>query len=151
MVSGSLSSNEESGRVQATLLNTYTETFENLFPYYLSIGMTEEQYWDKDCTLVKSYRKADEMAMERQNLQSWLQGRYFYDALCSVAPILHAFAKKGAKPQPYREEPYPITKQGAEQAREKKEKAHYNKGKVFMETFMAKNNKQFEEIKKGVR
>ena len=62
MVSGSLSSTEGSGQIQTAPLNTYTKTFEDLFPYYLSIGMTEEQYWDRDCNLVKSYRKADEMA-----------------------------------------------------------------------------------------
>lgn len=151
MVSGSLSSTGGSGQIKTAPLNTYTETFENLFPYYLSIGMTEEQYWDRDCLLVKSYRKAEEMQMEKQNLHSWLQGKYFYDALYSVAPVLHAFAKKGTKPLPYREEPYPITKEGVEQAKERKEKVQYNKNKTFMETFMAKNNVQFEEIKKEVR
>lgn len=110
--------------------------------------MTEEQYWDRDCNLVKHYRKADEMSMERQNLYLWLQGRYFYEALCGVAPILHAFAKKGTKPQPYRKEPYPITNQGAKQAKEDREKANYNKGKVFMETFMAKNNMHYEKMKR---
>lgn len=151
MVSGSLSSTGGSGQIKTAPLNTYTETFENLFPYYLSIGMSEEQYWDRDCNLVKSFRKAEEMSMEKQNLHSWLQGKYFYDALCSVAPVLHAFAKKGTKPLPYREEPYPITKEGVEQAHERKEKAAYNKNKAFMESFMVKNNSQFEDVKKEVR
>lgn len=151
MVSGSLSSTEGSGQIKTAPFNTYTKTFEDLFPYYLSIGMTEEQYWDRDCNLVKSYRKADEMAMERQNLHSWLQGKYFYDALCAVSPVLHAFAKKGTKPQPYREEPYPITQHGVEEAHERKEKVAYNKNKAFMETFMVRNNMAFEEIKKEVR
>ena len=32
-----------------------------------------------------------------------MQGLYIYEALCDVAPILHAFAKPGTKPLPYSE------------------------------------------------
>ena len=79
----------------------YSDIFYKKFPYYLSIGMTEEQYWDKDCCLVKFYRKSEELRKERVNQEAWLQGMYIYDALLRVAPVLHAFAKKGTKPQPY--------------------------------------------------
>ena len=89
--------------------------------------------------------------MERQNMHAWLQGRYIYDALCEVSPILHAFAKKGTKPTPYREEPYPITKDEIEQAKERKEEKVYNKNRTFMEAFMVKNNLQFKELEKEVR
>ena len=52
-MSDPLSSTEGSGGVTATApLHSYGEKFEELFPYYLSLGMTEEQYWDKDCRLV---------------------------------------------------------------------------------------------------
>ena len=149
MVSSSLSSKEGSGVEPTPFIHTYTQTFEKMFPYYLSIGMTETQYWDGDATLVKAYRKAEEITVEKQNFQMWLQGRYFYDALCAVSPIFHAFAKKGTKPQPYRDEPYPITQANIEKTKEKKEKSEYNKNKVFMETFMAKNNKAFKTLEKG--
>lgn len=75
----------------------YTEIFYKKFPYYLSIGMTEEQYWDRDSTLVKYYREAEELRQEKFNQEAWLQGMYVYDALARIAPILHAFAKKGTK------------------------------------------------------
>lgn len=150
MVSSSTSSEDEgSGEKSAPQRDTYAETFEKMFPYYLSIGMTEEQYWDKDCNLVKHYRKANELTMERLNLVAWLQGRYVYDALCEVSPIFHAFAKKGAKPQPFTKQPYPITKHNVQEVKEEKAQAKYNKNKVFMETFAVKNNMAFKEIKKG--
>ena len=145
MVSDLLSSTEGSGGVTATApLKTYTEKFDELFPYYLSIGMTEEQYWDRDSTLVKSYRKAEELRTNRRNQEMWLQGAYVYDALCRVSPLLHAFAKKGSKPAPYLEEPFAINEKQVEHKQEVKEKKSFNKGKAMMETFMAQHNKKFE-------
>lgn len=144
MVSDSLSSTEGSGGVTATApLKTYTEKFNELFPYYLSIGMTEEQYWDKDNQLVIAYRKADELRMTRKNQELWLQGAYFYDALCRVSPILHAFAKKGTKPTPYLSEAYALNEKQAELVQEEKSKKVYDKGKKMMEGFMLQHNKKF--------
>lgn len=125
----------------------YTDIFEKKFPYYLSIGMTEEQYWDRDCCLVKFYREAEEIRRERVNQELWLQGMYFYDALARVSPILHAFAKKGTKAQPYVEEAYPINKKKMEDAQLKKEKAKSQKGVRYMQAYMVTNNKRFEERK----
>ena len=125
----------------------YTDIFEKKFPYYLSIGMTEEQYWDRDCCLVKFYREAEEIRRERVNQELWLQGMYFYDALARVSPILHAFAKKGTKAQPYVEAAYPINKKKMEDAQLKKEKAKSQKGVRYMQAYMVANNKRFEERK----
>lgn len=125
----------------------YTDIFNDKFPYYLSIGMTEEQYWDRDCCLVKSYRKAEELRRERVNQELWLQGMYFYDALARISPILHAFAKKGTKAQPYVEEAYPINKKKMEDVKVKKEKAKSEKGVRYMQAYMVKNNQRF--AKKG--
>lgn len=145
MVSDLLSSTEGSGGVSATApLKTYTEKFNELFPYYLSIGMTEEQYWDKDCQLVVAYRKAEELRTNKVNQEMWLQGAYVYEALCRVSPILHAFAKKGTKPMPYIGEPFAITEKQAEYQQVEKEKKIFDKGKTLMEGFMAKHNKKFE-------
>lgn len=145
MVSDLLSSTEGSGGVTATApLKTYTEKFHELFPYYLSIGMTEEQYWDRDSTLVVAYRKAEELKTNRKNQEMWLQGAYIYEALCRVSPILHAFAKKGTKPSPYVAEPYTITEKQAEIKREEKAKKTFDKGKAMIEGFLIRHNKKFE-------
>ena len=145
MVSELLSSTEGSGGVTtAAPLKTYTNKFYELFPYYLSIGMTEEQYWDRDSTLVVSYRKAEEIRTNRKNQEMWLQGAYMYDALCRVSPLLHAFGKKGTKPVPYLEEPFAITEKQVESKAEAKEKKNFDKGKSMMEAFMIQHNKKFE-------
>lgn len=144
-MSDPLSSTEGSGGVTTTApLHSYREKFEELFPYYLSLGMTEEQYWDRDCRLVIAYRKADELRTSRKNQEMWLQGAYIYEALTRVSPLLHAFAKKGTKPVPYLAEPFAITEKQAEYQQEEKDKKTYDKGKALMEGFMAKHNKKFE-------
>jgi len=73
--------------------------------------MTYDQFWNQDCSLVKAYRKADELRRKRINEEAWLQGAYIYNALCCVSPVLHAFAKNGTKPEPYMEKPIPITEE----------------------------------------
>ena len=109
--------------------------------------MTEAQYWDGDPLLPKYYREAENLRMERKNEEAWLQGMYVYDAILRLTPILHAFAKKGAKPKPYADEPYPITKKKQEDKQQRKEKEVSDKGIAKMEAFMSKFNKNFEERK----
>ena len=106
--------------------------------------MTAEQYWDGDPTLPRYYRKADEIRKERRNEELWLQGMYIYEALCDVSPVLHAFAKKGTKPQPYSERPYAITEKQHERVEEEKERERVEKGKRYMEALAASLNKRFE-------
>ena len=84
--------------------------FEEAFPYYLALGMTYEQFWEQDSDLVKYYRKAQEIRFEEQNRLAWLQGMYVYEAIADIAPILHAFAKKGTKARKYSEKPYEFKK-----------------------------------------
>lgn len=151
MVSDSLfsddSTKKEGERENRPVPLSYSEIFLTKFPYYLSIGMTEEQYWDRDSTLVKSYRKAEELRKERVNQEMWLQGMYIYDAISRLSPILRAFAKKGTKAQPYTEEPYPINKKTVEEAKLKKEKAKSEKGLRYMQAHMVQANKQLQERK----
>ena len=102
--------------VSSTPRVTYTEQFEEQFPYYLSIGMSYEQFWEGDCWLPKYYREAHKSRIKRDNEQAWLIGRYVYDAVCAASPLLHALAKKGTEAHPYLEKPYPSS---MEEARER--------------------------------
>lgn len=148
MVSDSLSANDSaktrSERENRSAPLSYSEIFYKQFPYYLSIGMNEEQYWDKDPLLVKYYREAEEIRKERINQELWLQGRYVYDAISNLSPILHAFAKKGTKAKPYLDEPYPITKQTQEEETVKKEKSNSEKGLRYMQQLMTQSKIYFE-------
>lgn len=93
----------------------------------MSIGMSYDEFWYGDVERAVAYRKAQEIRDRRRNQEIWLQGMYIYEALCDVAPIFHAFAKKGTKPSPYAKEPYAITEaeireREEREAREKEER-----------------------------
>ena len=127
-----------------TKQTSYGEIFCTQFPYYLSIGMTEGQYWDGDAVLAKHYRKAEELRRERANRQAWLQGMYVYDAIARLLPVMHAFAKKGAKAEPYVPEPYPLNERERKQAEREKEKRAAQSAARYMQAFALQNNKRFE-------
>lgn len=143
LVSGSLFDSVGDERASSSPFLTYTEQFYEVFPYYLSIGMSAEQFWDGDCTLAKYYRKAEEIRRERHNQECWLQGLYVYEAICDVSPVLHAFAKKGAKPHPYTTTPYALTEKQRDKEAEAKEIKSYEKGRDFMKAAMLSLNKRF--------
>lgn len=144
LVSGSLSALEGSERNSSLPFVTYTERFYEQFPYYLSIGMTAEQFWEGDPSLAKYYRKAEEMRIERRNQEMWLQGMYVYEAICDASPLFQAFAKKGVRAHPYSDKPYSITENQKERNDLAKEKAVSDKGKRIMEAFMKSHNSKFE-------
>lgn len=128
---------------------TYSEQFEAVFPYYLSLGMTYDQFWNDDPGLVRYYRKAEEIRNEKRNQEMWLQGMYFYDALCDAAPILRAFGKKGTKPLPYPKKPYPLKAETQRDA-EVKEKGKMQKALALMEAFATKTNAKFTAKKEVI-
>ena len=146
MVSSSLSAPRGSEQDSSLPRFTYAEKFREQFPYYLSIGMTAEQYWDGDPEWARAFRKADELRLERKNQELWLQGMYVYEAICDASPILHDFAKRGTKPHPYVEKPYPITEKQYKRNKVDKEKDTFDKGKKMMEAFMKLNNSKFKGV-----
>lgn len=112
----------------------------------MSIGLTPDQYWNDDSSLAEAYRRADELKRERRNQELWLQGAYIYDALCRVAPVFHAFAKKGTKPLSYSSEPFVISNKQKRKQEEEQEKKVYSKGLARMQQIMADTNRKFGNI-----
>jgi hypothetical protein len=102
--------------------------------------MTYDEYWYGDVWRVVAYREAERRRKERKNWELHLQGMYFYEALCDVSPILHAFAKSGTKPHPYRTEPYKLygseTEEETEDQKNKKEEADRIKAKLYMQNMV---------------
>lgn len=101
----------------------------------MSIGMSYHDFWYGDVSMVEAYRKADELREKRRNQELWLQGMYFYEALCDASPLFRFSMKKGTvKPEPYAKEPYPIT---AAEAREREERQAREKELRFKAEFAA--------------
>lgn len=111
----------------------------------MAIGMSYDEYWNGDCTLTRVYQKIHDIKKKEQNHYLWLQGMYIYDALIRVAPILQAFAKKGTKPEPYPEEPYPLSMQEIREREERKARERYLKMQARMRANMQSINKSFKK------
>mgnify|MGYP003308750778 CR=1 FL=1 len=108
----------------------------------MSIGMSYDEFWNHDVALVRAYRKADELRRRRLNEACWLQGMYFYEALCDAAPIFHAFAKKGTKPNPYAREPYAITESEIRERKEREAREREERMKAEFAAFVAQMQKK---------
>lgn len=111
--------------------------------------MTYQQFWEADCTLARDYRAAHALKKSRRNQELWLEGLYFYNALCRVSPILHAFAPSGTRPTPYLEEPFPLTEKEVQEAKERAEIRRFEGMKQQMEAIMVGINRRFEEGEKA--
>ena len=116
------------------------------------MGMTPEQYYEGDYTLFPAYRKAWELRLKKENHDMWLQGLYFYEALCDVSPVLHALAKKGTKPLEYLQEPIAITQEEIEERRKRDERKRYEDMRAQMAAWAAEHNMKIaKKAEKEVR
>ena len=117
------------------------EIFDKAFPQYLALGMTYDEFYRQDHTLVIAYRKAHELKRKEENENFWLMGAYVYQAICRVSPLLAPFAKS-PKAEDYLKEPFPIFGEtGTDE--EAKAKAVSDKGLAYMFSQMEKINRRF--------
>ena len=101
-----------------------SEIFERLCPYYMTYGMSYEDYWYGDPWQMKAYKDAYDLRNRQQNTMMWLNGIYYTHAV-SVS-LANAFRKKGSPPVKYLEKPldvFPKTEleEAAEQEKKQKE------------------------------
>ena len=92
------------------------------------------------------YRKAEELRQRRRNQELWLQGRYIYDALRAVSPVLHAFAKNGTQPEPYLEKPYPSDKEESKAREQEQMENQAEAFRQYVEAFNAMRRKRKEVV-----
>lgn len=126
-----------------TQSKTYTEIFEEKFPFYLAIGMSSAEYWEGDPSLTRYFRKAYKIKQEEINNNAWLQGLYIYDAV-SVA-LHNALRGKNTKAREYAKQPYNFdNKEKSELEKVKEVELEQEKAAVWMENFVKINQKRAE-------
>ncbi len=135
------SDTQQGGEYDLSSPFVYTKIIEDLFPLYLSYGMTAEQYWDGSADLVKYYRKKAEIERDRQNMFLWMQGAYIYEALLDVAPAYQAFSD--GKIEPYRKKPIPF--EIDEKEEEEREREKMEKMKAKMQAFASQFNEHLKD------
>ncbi len=77
-------------------------------PYYLSIGMSADEYLYKDVDMAKVYREMDKIRNKRINQELWASGLYIRMAVASV------LSDKAVYPK----EPYPLTKDESDERKQ---------------------------------
>lgn len=123
---------------------SYSDKFDELCGYYLSLGMTYEEYWEGDPAMTRYYRDKYRCEMDQRNTELWLMGVYIYEALMDVAPLLNLFDKH-RKALPYRTEPYPLTKTAEEKRKDREEKQKMKNGLDLMSAWMTNANAKFKK------
>ncbi len=116
------------------------EIFDKAFPSYLALGMTYDEFYREDHTLVIAYRKAYKQKMEQKNQDYWLMGAYVYQAICRAAPLLIPF-NQHPKAEPYLDKPFPTNENSDKTGAGSKAVA--DKGLAYMQAQMIKFNSKF--------
>lgn len=131
---------------QTTRKKTYTEVFEESFPFYLAIGMSSAEYWEGDPSLTRYFRKAYKIKQDEINYKSWLQGMYMYDAISTALfNFSRGFAKNPPAAKAYTQQPYELgNKQKTEQEKAKEVELEQEKAAAWMENFVRINKKRAE-------
>lgn len=107
---------------------TFTEVFMRLCPQYMAMGMSYDEFWNRNTSCHYAYRKAWKIKRDNLNWQAWWQGYYTYTALIDVAPVMRAaLSKQRVEPGKYPEAPYPLTEKEAREREEERERINYER------------------------
>lgn len=134
------------GNSDIPALGSCRELFDRVFPQYLALGMTYDEFYCKDHTLVIAYREAYKRKREEENQRLWLAGAYVYQALCRVSPLLIPF-NSHPKAEPYLDKPFPLGYDDNENNKPDKtpeSEAVIDKGLAYMKSQMEKFNGKFK-------
>lgn len=140
-VTGEPSKVNQYAAMKITVPDTLGELFMNLCPHYMSMGMTYDEYWNRNTKVHRAYREAWEQKKAFINWRMWMQGAYVYDALLKASPVLRGTGSGKVEPGKYPEEPYPLTGKEAREREEAKRQAR-------LERLMAVLSKESEATKK---
>ena len=126
---------------------TLSEFFIKMFPVYMAMGMSYDEYWNGPCWLARAYREAHQMKQRQEEWARWRQAAYIFDALLCAAPIMKPFVKD-AKPGKFPEEPWPLTQKEADERQEAKDRENYKKALAQRRAASDAEKKRREEAKK---
>ena len=135
----------------------YGDIFDELFPHYLLMGMTPEQYWDGESSLKRAFREAYRMRMENEqklaDRNNWYMGQYIMCVLQCVPLLVGGLNVKPSTELPeYPDKPF-LEKAEAEKRETDRKKHEEDQMKLAMAMFQSavlQKNKQLEKNAKPV-
>lgn len=85
--------------------------FWSVLPFFLSLGMTADEFWHGSPYLTQAFLIAETYKFEKENSMCHRQGSYNYEAYSAVMASFgwSLGGGKGAKPEPYENYPRAIT------------------------------------------
>ena len=144
----------EDSKPKQTSPYPYGDIFDELFPHYLLMGMTPEQYWDGESFLKAAYRKAYQMRIENEqrlaDQQNWYMGQYMISVLQCVPLLVGGLNVKPSTRLPeYPNKPF-LEKAAEERRETDRRKKEEDQAKLVMAMFqqgIMKFNKRMEQSK----
>ena len=130
---------------------SYGDIFDELFPHYLVMGMTPEQYWEGENELKPAYRKAYRIRMENEqriaDRNNWYMGQYIITVLQSVPLLVGGLNVKSTTKLPsYPDKPF--FEQADERKKEESKKQHEEDqmklAMAMFQSFVKQANKKLE-------
>ena len=137
-----------------TETRSYGDIFDDLFPEYLLMGMTPEQYWDGESSLKPAFRKAYKLRIEQEqrisDRNNWYMGQYIIAALQAVPLLVGGFNTKGARIPDYPERPFfdKFDEERKEKDQKKREEDQMKMAMAMFHAFTVQANKNIEEKNK---
>lgn len=119
-----------------------SKTFDDCFPFYLSIGMSSEEYWNGDPTLTRGFREAFKIKQENVNREAWLNGLYFYDAVTSAMTRLN---KDKSSHKDYAAKPYSFTSEEIKEEKKNKVLEAEAQAEVWMKSWVSATQRMFKK------
>ena len=145
----------EEDKPKQTSPHPYGDIFDELFPHYLLMGMTPEQYWDGESSLKPAFRKAYQMRMENEqrmaDRNNWYMGQYLISVLQSVPLLVGGLNVKPTTKLPeYPEKPFfeKFDAQRKEEDRKKQEEDQMKLALAMFQSAVLQKNKQLEKNQK---
>ena len=124
---------------------SYGDIFDELFPHYLLMGMTPEQYWDGESWLKPAFRKAYSLRIENEqrlaDRNNWYMGQYMISVLQAVPLLVGGLNVKSSTKLPnYPDKPF-FEKFEDQRNEDKRKKREENQQQIAMAMFQAFTNK----------
>ena len=130
----------------------YGDTFDELLPHYMAMGMTWDEFWDGEYGTKRACRKAYRIRMENEqrmaDRNNWYIGQYIMAAIQAVPLMVPGVnMRKGAKPPEYPDMPF-FEKHEMQKKEEVRKKQEEDQSKLAMALFQAMTTKFNQNVEK---
>lgn len=109
------------------------------------MGMSTEEYWEKDCRLAQAFQKAYKMKVNEVSRNAWLQGQYVLSALQCGVPVGFIDKKRGGSSPKYPKEPYKVYQDKVEEKKPKQAEMRNVKGIAWMQAMAEAINRNIRK------